>query len=119
MLSTKQVVEQYYEAWRTGDTIKFLLAEGLTFDGPMASFSNADEYRAMAKQFAPMVAGVKILDAVYQESKAFVLLEFTTNVPQVGTWTAIDYFQVDQGKIKYSRTSYDPRKLMAFMESRV
>ncbi len=101
-----------------GDTSKFLFAKDFTFDGPMASFSNPDEFRAMAAQFSPMTKGVKVLDALYGNNKAFVMLEFSTNVPQVGSWIAIDYFSLEGEKIRYSRTSYDPRKLAEFMQSR-
>ncbi|MBI4674988.1 MAG: nuclear transport factor 2 family protein [Chloroflexi bacterium] len=116
--STKQIVERFYEAWRTGDPTKFPFAQTFTFDGPMASFSSPAEFRAMAAQFAPLVHSVQVLDALYDEKKAFVLLDFATNVPQVGSWIAIDYFEIEGEEIKYSRTVYDPRQLIAFMQSR-
>jgi hypothetical protein len=117
-LSTEQIVQQYYEAWRTGDANKLLLAEDFTFDGPIASFSNPEEFRAMAKQISPMVKGVKLLEALYGNNQAFVLLEFATNMPELGSWIAIDYFLIEGEKIKHSRTSYDPRRLVEFMQSR-
>ena len=117
-LSTQQIVEQFYEAWRTGDVNKFLLAKDFTFDGPNLSLSNPDEFRGMASQFAPMAEDVKILDALYDNEKAFVLLEFATNVPQIGKWIATDYFLIEGERIKYGRTVYDPRKLVEFMQSR-
>jgi len=116
--NTEQIVEKYYEAWRTGDTNKFLFADDFKFDGPIASLANPDEFRAMAAQFSPMVKAVKILDSIYDNDKAFVLLDFETNVPQVGNWIASDYFVIEKGKIKYGRTTYDPRKLVEFMQSR-
>lgn len=116
--TTKQLVESVYEAWRTGDTSKFHFSKDFTFDGPMASFTSPDQFIAMAGQFMPMVKSVKILDAVYEDNKAFVMLNFETNIPQVGGWIAIDYYMIESGKIKYSRTSYDPRKLAEFMQSR-
>jgi hypothetical protein len=48
--------------------------------------------------------------------KAFVMLEFVTNTA-IGSWIAIDYFLVEDGRIKYSRTVYDPRKLIEFMQA--
>lgn len=116
--STREIVEQYYDAWRSGDVSRFPFSDDFTFDGPMASFSNPTEFRTMAAQFAPMTTGVHVLDAIYGDDRAFVMLEFSTNVPQLGSWIACDYFVVEGGTIKYSRTSYDPRKLVAFVESR-
>ncbi len=116
-LSTKQIVEQYYDAWRTGDVNKFLFAKDFTFDGPIQSLSSPDEFRAMARQFAPMAKDVKVLDALYDNDKAFVMLEFVTNVPQVGSWIAMDYFSIEGERIKYGRTMYDPRKLVEFMQA--
>jgi len=110
------IVEQYYEAWRTGDESKFLFAHGFTFDGPIASFSNPGDFIKMAKQVFPMVKNVKLLETFYTGNKACVLLEFSTNTP-VGSWIAIDYFIVEDERIKYSRTVYDPRKLVEFMQS--
>ena len=117
-LTTQQIVEQYYDAWRNGDANQFPFAQDFTFDGPIRSVSNPAEFRAMAAEFMPMVAGAKILDALYDDQKAFVILEFATNVPQVGNWIALDYFVVEGGQIKYSRTIYDPRNLVAFLQSR-
>ncbi len=117
-LTTQQIVEQYYDAWRTGDANQFPFAQDFTFDGPIRSVSSPAEFRAMATEFTPMVAGVKILDALYDGHKAFVMLEFATNVPQLGSWIALDYFVVEGGQIKYSRTIYDPRNLVAFLQSR-
>ncbi len=110
------VVEQYYEAWKTGDVDKFLFAKDFTFDGPIASFSRPEQFLEMARQNFPMVKDVKLLETVYSENKAFVRLEFVTNTP-IGSWIAIDYFLVEEGKIKYSQTMYDPRKLIEFMQS--
>jgi hypothetical protein len=117
-LMTQQIVEQYYDAWRSGDATQFPFVQDFTFDGPMLSVSSPAEFQAMAAQFAPMVAEVNILDAVYDDQKAFVLLEFATSVPQVGSWIAIDYFVIEDEQIKYSRTAYDPRNLVAFLQSR-
>ncbi len=116
-LSTKQIVEQYFDAWETGDVNKFLLAESFTFDGPIQSASSPDEFRGMAAQFMPMVKEIKMLDAVYDNDKAFVMSEAVTNVPQLGSWIALDYFVIEREKIKYSRTMYDPRRLLEFMQS--
>lgn len=116
--STQQAIEQYYAAWRAGEAEQFPFTEDFSFDGPILSVTNPDEFRGMARQFGPMVKEVKILEASYQSDKAFVMVEFTTNLPQVGSWIAIDYFVVEGVKIKYSRTVYDPRKLAEFMQSR-
>jgi hypothetical protein len=117
-LTTQQMVGQYYDAWRTSDANQFPFAQDFTFDGPIRSVSSPAEFRAMAAEFTPMVAEVKILDALYDGQKAFVMLEFVTNVPQLGSWIALDYFVIEGGQITYSRTVYDPRNLVAFLQSR-
>lgn len=117
-LTTQQIVEQYYDAWRTGDANQFPFAQDFTFDGPIRSVSSPAEFRAMASEFTPMVAEVKILDALYHDQKAFVMLEFATKVPQLGSWIALDYFVVEGGQITYSRTIYDLQNLVAFLQTR-
>jgi hypothetical protein len=117
-LTTQQIVEQYYDAWRTGDANQFPFAQDFTFDSPIRSVSSPAELRAMASEFTPMVAEVKILDALYHDQKAFVRLEFATKVPQLGSWIALDYFVVEGGQITYSRTIYDLQNLVAFLQSR-
>ncbi len=111
-----QIVESYYDAWKTKDESKFLLTKDFSFDGPIASFTNPDDFVKMAKQVFPMAKGVKLLETFYKENKACVMLEFSTNTP-VGSWVAIDYFLIENDRIKYSRTMYDPRKLVEFMQS--
>ncbi len=114
--SIKHVVEQFYEAWKTGDIRKFLFAPDFTFDGPIFSFASPEPCLEMARQNFPLVKDVKLLETIYSENKAFVMLEFVTNTP-IGSWIAIDYFLVEDGRIKYSRTVYDPRKLIEFMQA--
>ena len=114
---TQQVIQQYYQALKSGDLSSFRLTDDFTFDGPIASFANPDGFRSMASQFSPLAKDIRILDGLYQDDKAFVILEFETNVPAIGSWIALDYFVLAGGMIKYSRTIYDPRKLLAFMQS--
>lgn len=116
-ISTKQIVESYFNAWGTGDVNNFLLAKDFTFEGPIQSVSSPEEFRGMAAQFMPMVKEIKILEAVYDKNKAFVMSEAVTNVPQLGSWIAMDYFVIERGKIKYNRTIYDPRRLLEFLQS--
>ena len=80
--STQQAIEQYYAAWRAGEAEQFPFTEDFSFDGPILSVTNPDEFRGMARQFGPMVKEVKILEASYQSDKAFVMVEFTTNLSQ-------------------------------------
>ena len=116
-VSTQQIVEKYYQTWTSGDANSFPLARGFTFEGPLQSASNPAEFRGMAAQFMPMVKEIRILDAVYDHEKAFVLSETITNVPQLAGWLAMDYFVIEKENIKYSRTIYDPRSLLEFMQS--
>jgi hypothetical protein len=67
--SIKHVVEQYYEAWKTGDTRKFLFALDFTFDGPILSFASPEPFFEMARQNFPLVKDVKLLETIYSESQ--------------------------------------------------
>lgn len=110
------MLSSIYEAWKTGDTGKFLFAPDFTFDGPILSFSSPEPFLEMARQNFPLVKDVHLLETIYSDNKAFVMLEFVTNT-SIGSWIAIDYFLVEEGRIKYSRTVYDPRKLIEFMQA--
>jgi hypothetical protein len=115
--STQQVVEKYYQTWQGANANHFPLAKDFAFEGPLQSASSPAEFREMAAQFMPMIKEIKIVDAAHNEEKAFVLSEAVTNIPQLAGWLAMDYFVIKDGSIQYSRTIYDPRHLLEFMQS--
>src|SRR2546423_3413102 len=55
MMTVLETVALYYEAWQTkrGDFREVPLADDFEFIGPVASFDNAEGYRAMAAEAGP------------------------------------------------------------------
>ena len=60
MPDTREIVEQYFSALYSGDApaARGYLADDLSFSGPAASFSNADQYLRATKHAVHVVSSV-------------------------------------------------------------
>ena len=98
------IANLYYDAWRlhAGDMSGVPLAEDLVFTGPVASFEDAEGYRAMARQAG---AGVRSFTVRHQ----FAVGDLVCSVidwemdPVAGMMTSAEVLEIRDGKIVASR----------------
>ncbi len=104
----RQTVDRYLRAWATQDRegAEEELAPDLDFRSPQDRFSGADAFLAECWKYAMGLTDVKILESVYDESSAFLLLEWHT---AHGPYCSAEYYVLRQGKIcKILVTNNDP-----------
>ena len=110
------IANLYYDAWRHhgGDMSAVPLAEDLAFTGPVASFENADAFRAMASQAG---AGVRSFAVRHQFSDGELVcsvIDWEMD-PVQGMMTSAEVLQIRDGKIVRGELIYDAETLRQAM----
>jgi hypothetical protein len=109
---TRKVVESYFTAWTTRRTAEAyaLLAEDLHFAGPTASYESAAAFRPALEGFAVMTRGARIVELLVEGDRAAMLYDCELP-PPVGTLRISSFFRVENGKIRWYETQFDPTEL--------
>jgi SnoaL-like domain len=117
-MSAADVVRKYHEAWTHRDmgTAGSCLADDLDFQGPIDTFSSADDFIATLTGFAQMLDRVDLLDEFYTDDAAALLYDCITNSP-AGTIRTAEFFGVRGGKIARIRLVFDATTLRQVMNT--
>src|SRR6476659_4329995 len=108
---TRSVAEAYFRAWKGRDftTLRGILADDVTFRGPLATLDNADDC-------------VKGLECMAQILDDIVVQHVFVDGPDVLTWFDLhttvappaptaNWQHVENGRITSIRVTFDPRPL--------
>jgi SnoaL-like protein len=106
-----KVATTYFDAWKANDfdTMRSLVAEDLTFAGPLAQLEGASDY----------MKGIK---GMSQTKSAIVIQKTFVDGPDVLTWFDLyttvaspvpvaNWLHVEDGNIKSLRVAFDAREL--------
>jgi SnoaL-like domain len=110
-VTVAEVAAAYFEAWRAGDfdTLRSLLADDATFDGPLGQARSADEcvegLRRMSKIMTDIVIRKTFVDG------GDVLTWFDLHTADTGPLPTVNWRHVENGKITAIRVTFDPRPL--------
>ncbi|HEU5353152.1 MAG TPA: nuclear transport factor 2 family protein [Actinocrinis sp.] len=115
-MDTVSIANRYYDAWRlrAGDMSGVPLAEDLVFTGPVADFTDAQGFRAMAAQAG---AGVRSFTVRHQ----FAAGDLVCSVidwemdPVPGMMTSAEVLTIRDGKIMRGELIYDGEQLRRAM----
>ncbi|MEU2349439.1 nuclear transport factor 2 family protein [Modestobacter sp. NPDC049651] len=110
-LSPAQVAERYFSCWlaRDFDGLRALLADDVTFDGPLATLSDADSCVAGLRGMSQIVTDVVVHHRFVDGPDVLTWFDLHTSVaPPVPTanWT-----HVADGRITAIRVAFDARAL--------
>jgi ketosteroid isomerase-like protein len=101
----------YFDAWKRGDfdTLRSILADDVTFDGPLGHASNADEcvdgLRRMSKIVTDIVVRKTFVDG------PDVITWFELHTAGTAALPTVNWRHVRNGKITSIRVTFDPRPL--------
>jgi ketosteroid isomerase-like protein len=100
------------EAWTTGDFAKTrsLLADDVTFVGPLAATEGVDEYMRGIEGMAKIVEGVEVVQVIADGDDACIIYDLITSTPPATLPTA-GWYHVRDGKITSVRAYFDARPL--------
>jgi hypothetical protein len=106
------IANVYFEAWQARDftRLRSVLADDVTFDGPLGRASNADECIAGLERMSQIITGIEIRKTFVDGPDVLTWLDLHTT--QAGSLPAVNWRHVEDGKIRWIRVTFDPRPLM-------
>lgn len=107
----REVADTYFEAWQAGDftRLRSVLADEVTFDGPLGHASNADECVAGLQRMSQLITDIVIRKTFVDGPD--VLTWFDLHTAQTGPLPTVNWRHVENGKISWIRVTFDPRPL--------
>ena len=114
MNSASEVIESYREALGRGDfsTARQLMHDDMTFQGPLDTFTTADQYLEASKRLATIIQRIDVKKTFVDGDDVCVLYEMVTNTP-AGTAFIAEWYQVRGGRIAALRAVFDARPFAA------
>lgn len=103
---------------RKGEGVADLVAEDMTFHGPLQEVSGAEAYLAMLADFLPFFRGSRMLAQVEQGDVVCSMFELDMSSPKGEQFTLsiCDWLHVKQDRIARSDLFFDPRPVVAAFE---
>lgn len=112
-MTTREAVAAYYDAWQNkqGDFTDVPLAPDFTFTGPVASFEDADGYRAMAREAGAAITNFSVRRQFVDEDTVCSIIDWEMAIPGVGKMTSAELLEVRDGVIVGGELIYDGEPL--------
>jgi hypothetical protein len=116
-MTTSQIVASYYDAWqnRQGDMSGVPLADDFAFTGPVASFEDADGYRAMAREAGRAVTNFRVRRQFVDGNTVCSIIDWDMAIGGVGRMTSAELLEVADGVIVRGELIYDAEELRRAM----
>ena len=107
-----EVAATYFDAWKAGDftRLRSVLADDVTFDGPLGHADNAEECIAGLRRMSEIVTDIVIRKTFVDG--ADVLTWFDLHTARTGPLPTVNWRHVQEGKITSIRVTFDPRPLV-------
>lgn len=106
------VADTYFTSWRGKDfeQLRSVLAEDVTFSGPLAELQGADACRAGLERMSEVVTDVEVLKRFVDGEDVLTWFKLhTLHTPPMPT---ANWSRVRDGKITAIRVTFDPRPLL-------
>jgi SnoaL-like domain len=107
------VAATYLDAWRAGDfaRLRSVLADDVTFDGPLGQARDAEECIAGLKRMSQIVTDIVVRKTFVDGPD--VLTWFDLHTAKTDPLPTVNWRHVENGKITWIRVTFDPRPLTA------
>ena len=101
----------YFDAWQAGDfaRLRTILADDVTFDGPLGHAADAEACIAGLKRMSQIVTDIVIRKTFVDG--ADVLTWFDLHTAGTDPLPTVNWRHVENGKITAIRVTFDPRPL--------
>jgi hypothetical protein len=108
-----QIAGTYFQAWKAQDvqTLRSILADDVTFDGPLAELKGADDVAAGLEHLAQITSDITIHKRFVDGEDVLTWFDLHTTIAPptpVANWS-----HVENGKITKIAVTFDPRDLVA------
>jgi hypothetical protein len=103
----------YFDAWKRGDfaAVRSILADDVTFDGPLGRASNAEECVEGLRRMSKIVTDIVIRKTFVDGQD--VLTWFELHTADTEPLPTVNWRHIEDGKITSIRVTFDPRPLTA------
>lgn len=111
--SPSSLADSYIRAWLGRDfgTLRGLLADDVTFAGPLAQIDNADECVAGLRKMSEIVTDIVVREQLADDTDVITWFDLHTTVaPPIPT---ANWSHVEDGKITRIQVAFDPRPLLS------
>jgi hypothetical protein len=117
-MDVQQIVNTYYAAWQkhAGDMSDVPLAADFNFTGPVASFSDAAGFRAMATQAGAALRSFRVRRQFTDGNIVCSIVDWELD-PLPGLLTAAEVLEVEDGQIVRGELIYDAEDLRRVMSA--
>ena len=117
MVTVLETVALYYDAWQNkrGDFSEVPLADDFEFIGPVASFDNAEGYRAMAREAGQAVTSFAVRRQFVDGNTVCSIIDWEMAMPGIGRMTSAELLEVENGTIVRGELIYDAEALRRAM----
>ncbi len=114
MKNSREIVNHFYTVCnhRQGDGLDALVAENITFEGPVMRLSGAEQYIAAVGPLLKFHKGMRMLKQFEDGEHVCSIYEMTLATPAGGTLTLAfaDWIRITGGKVAEQKLYYDPRE---------
>lgn len=111
--STADLADTYFSAWQAKDltTLRSILADDVTFDGPLAQLKGVTDVAAGLERLAQITSDIVIRKRFIDGQDALTWFDLHTTIAPpapVANWS-----HVENGKITKIAVTFDPREIVA------
>lgn len=112
-MTAQEIVARYYDAWQTkqGEMTDVPLAEDFAFTGPVASFDDAQGFRAMAREAGRAVTSFSVRRQFVDGDTVCSIIDWEMAIPGTGRMTSAELLEVAGGQIVRGELIYDAEDL--------
>jgi SnoaL-like protein len=116
-MTVLETVSLYYDAWQNkrGDFGEVPLADDFEFIGPVASFDNAEGYRAMAREAGEAVTSFAVRRQFVDGNTVCSIIDWEMAMPGIGRMTSAELLEVENSTIVRGELIYDAEALRRVM----
>jgi ketosteroid isomerase-like protein len=109
----RAVAERYFAGWRSRDfeSVRNLLADDVTFRGPLGTADGADECVAGLRGLSQLMTGIDIQTMVVDGDDVITWYDLHTR--DASPTATANWMHLSDGKIARIRATFDPRAIIA------
>jgi hypothetical protein len=118
-MSTKEIVEKYYDGIMRNDGWQDLISAEMRFTSPGANTKGKGPYLEATSRFLRIVKDVKLQELITESDKACALVDYTIVSPtgQTGSCVVAEFLSTKKGQIDSSAIFFDTAAFRAFYGS--
>lgn len=111
-MKTTTIAKTYFDSWNSRDfeRLRTILADDVTFSGPMGTASGADDFVASLSGFAELLDGISVEKMLADDHD--VLTWFYLHPKDGEPLPVVNWCHIEDDRVQRVRVTFDPRPLL-------